>query len=49
MVSRFRWQIELVFKHLKNLLQLDALPTKDPDLPGLSCSPSSSLRSCSKS
>lgn len=29
---RFRWQIELVFKRLKSILNLDVLPTKDPDL-----------------
>lgn len=29
---RLRWQIELVFKRLKSLLHLDALPAKDPDL-----------------
>lgn len=29
---RLRWQIELVFKRLKSLLDLDALPAKDPDL-----------------
>lgn len=29
---RRRWQIELVFKRLKSLLHLDALPAKDPDL-----------------
>lgn len=27
-----RWQIELVFKRLKSLLDLDLLPAKDPDL-----------------
>jgi hypothetical protein len=31
-IYRFRWQIELVFKRLKSLLQLDALPAKDPEL-----------------
>lgn len=31
-IYRFRWQIELVFKRLKSLLQLDELPAKDPDL-----------------
>jgi hypothetical protein len=31
-IYRFRWQIELVFKRLKSLLQLDALPAKDPAL-----------------
>lgn len=29
---RFRWQIELVFKRLKGILQLGVLPAKDPDL-----------------
>ena len=29
---RVRWQIELVFKRLKSLLDLAALPAKDPDL-----------------
>jgi Transposase DDE domain len=29
---RLRWQIELLFKRLKSLLRLDALPAKDPDL-----------------
>lgn len=29
---RFRWQIELVFKRLKSLLQLDDLSAKDPQL-----------------
>jgi hypothetical protein len=29
---RLRWQIELLFKRLKSLLHLDALPAKDPDL-----------------
>ena len=29
---RLRWQIELVFKRLKSLLDLAALPAKDPDL-----------------
>jgi hypothetical protein len=29
---RFRWQIELAFKRLKSLLQLGALPAKDPEL-----------------
>lgn len=29
---RFRWQIELAFKRMKGLLELGALPTKDPDL-----------------
>jgi hypothetical protein len=29
---RLRWQIELVFKRLKSLLDLDALPAKDPEL-----------------
>jgi Transposase DDE domain len=27
---RFRWQIELVFKRLKSILDLDNVPTKDP-------------------
>jgi Transposase DDE domain len=27
---RFRWQIELVFKRLKSILDLDQIPTKDP-------------------
>jgi hypothetical protein len=31
-IYRFRWQIELVFKRLKSLLQLDTLPAKDPQL-----------------
>lgn len=31
-IYRFRWQIELVFKQLKSLLQLDALPAKNPEL-----------------
>lgn len=31
-VYRLRWQIELLFKRLKSLLHLDALPAKDPDL-----------------
>lgn len=31
-IYRFRWQIELVFKRLKSLLQLDALPAKDQGL-----------------
>jgi Transposase DDE domain len=31
-IYRFRWQIELVFKRLKSLLQLDEMPAKDPDL-----------------
>lgn len=29
---RFRWQIELAFKRMKSLLDLDALPAKDPGL-----------------
>ena len=29
---RLRWQIELLFKRLKSLLHLDALPAKNPDL-----------------
>jgi hypothetical protein len=29
---RLRWQIEIVFKRLKSLLQLDELPAKDPEL-----------------
>jgi len=29
---RFRWQIELVFKRLKSLIHLDALPASDPRL-----------------
>jgi hypothetical protein len=31
-VFRFRWQIELAFKRLKSLLELDRLPAKDPPL-----------------
>jgi IS4 transposase len=31
-IYRLRWQIELLFKRLKSLLDLDALPTKQPDL-----------------
>jgi hypothetical protein len=31
-IYRFRWQIELVFKRLKSLLDLDGLPAKDPSL-----------------
>jgi IS4 transposase len=27
---RFRWQIELAFKRMKSLLELDDLPAKDP-------------------
>jgi hypothetical protein len=29
---RFRWQIELAFKRLKSVLNLDEMPAKDPDL-----------------
>ncbi|RAP72267.1 transposase DDE domain protein [Candidatus Erwinia dacicola] len=29
---RLRWQIELAFKRLKNLLQMDALRAKDTEL-----------------
>ena len=29
---RFRWQIEIAFKRLKGLLELDELPAKDPSL-----------------
>jgi hypothetical protein len=29
---RFRWQVELAFKRLKSLLQLSALPARDPPL-----------------
>lgn len=29
---RFRWQIEMTFKRLKSLLELDKLPAKDPAL-----------------
>jgi|WetSurMetagenome_2_1015567.scaffolds.fasta_scaffold158289_2 hypothetical protein len=29
---RFRWQIELAFKRMKSLLELDHLPAKDPPL-----------------
>jgi IS4 transposase len=29
---RLRWQLELAFKRLKSLLNLDALRAKDPDL-----------------
>src|SRR5690606_5906550 len=29
---RFRWQIELAFKRMKSLLDLDILPAKDPSL-----------------
>lgn len=29
---RLRWQVELVFKRLKSLLDLDTLPARDPDL-----------------
>ena len=31
-VYRFRWQIELCFKRLKSLLELDELPAKGPEL-----------------
>lgn len=31
-VYRFRWQVELVFKRLKSLIDLDGLPAKDADL-----------------
>ena len=31
-IYRFRWQVELVFKRMKSLLDLDGLPAKDPDL-----------------
>lgn len=31
-IYRFRWQVEIVFKRLKSLLDLDGLPAKDPDL-----------------
>jgi hypothetical protein len=31
-IYRFRWQIELAFKRLKSLLDLDGLPAKDPSL-----------------
>lgn len=31
-VYRFRWQVELCFKRLKSLLELDELQAKDPDL-----------------
>lgn len=31
-VYRFRWQVELVFKRLKSLIDLDGLPAKDVDL-----------------
>src|SRR6185295_15208817 len=31
-IYRFRWQIEIVFKRLKSLLQLDELPAKEPEL-----------------
>lgn len=31
-IYRFRWQIEIVFKRLKSLLQLGELPAKDPGL-----------------
>jgi IS4 transposase len=29
---RFRWQIELAFKRMKSILNLDELPAKDPAL-----------------
>lgn len=29
---RFRWQVELVFKRLKSILDVDELPAKDPSL-----------------
>jgi hypothetical protein len=29
---RFRWQIELAFKRLKSVLNLDEMPARDPDL-----------------
>jgi hypothetical protein len=31
-IYRLRWQIELLFKRLKSLLDLDILPSKQPDL-----------------
>ncbi|HEY7214131.1 MAG TPA: IS4 family transposase, partial [Thermoanaerobaculia bacterium] len=31
-IYRFRWQIEIVFKRLKSLLQLDEIPAKEPEL-----------------
>jgi hypothetical protein len=31
-IYRFRWQIEIAFKRLKGLLELDELPAKDPRL-----------------
>jgi hypothetical protein len=31
-IYRFRWQVELAFKRLKSLLDLDGLPAKDPSL-----------------
>lgn len=31
-IYRFRWQVELVFKKLKGVLQLGELPAKDPQL-----------------
>lgn len=29
---RFRWQIEICFKHLKSIIEIDTLPAKDPQL-----------------
>lgn len=31
-IYRFRWQIEIVFKRLKSLLEIDRLPAKNPQL-----------------